>query len=306
MERNYLIRKSKALMGTSVMIAVVSEDVERSKKAIDSAFSEVERVETIMNVFDERSEVSRLNKQGYLEDASEDLIYVIREAEKISRLTDGVFDITVAPLIEYIDKNFSTEYGFFENGLKEVSRLVDYSSLRIEGKQISFLKKNMKIILGGIAKGYAVDLAAETLKNHGIKHGLINAGGDIRVFGGKMDEEPWKIGIRNPFNKEHYITILKLYDDAVATSGIYERKIAQGVLSHIVNPKRPLSSAQVVSSTVICSKTLIADALATSLCLMDPLQAINIIENLDNTEAMLILTNKKIMKTSNFTAYETC
>ncbi|MCS7136698.1 MAG: FAD:protein FMN transferase [Aigarchaeota archaeon] len=291
-------------MGTSVTIMIVSDDVEHSKEAIEGAFSEVERVEAIMNVFDERSDVSKLNKQGYLDDAHEDLIYVIKEAEKISRLTGGIFDITIAPLIEYIDKNFSTNSESFEKGLKEVLELVDYSSVKIEGRSIRFLKKNMKIVLNAIAKGYAVDLAIEVLKKYGIKHALINAGGDIRTVGGKINNEPWNIGIRDPFHKEQQITVLKLYDNAVATSGSYERRIAQGILSHIVNPRRPLASEQVVSSTVICDRALIADALATSLCLMDPVHGISVIEGLENTEAMLVLANKKIMKTDNFAAYE--
>lgn len=304
MERSFIIKKSKILMGTSVTIAIVSEDVEHAKKVIDITFAEFERVEAMMNIFDEKSEVSRLNKQGYLENASEDLIYVIREAEKISRLTNGIFDVTVAPLIEYIDRNFSKNQVSFEEGLKDVLELIDYSSLKIEGKCIRFLKKGMKIVLNAIAKGYAVDLAAEVLKRYEIKNALVNAGGDIRAIGGKMKDEPWRIGIRDPFHKEQNITIIKLYDRAVATSGIYERRIAQGILSHIVNPKKPLASEQIVSSTVICDRALVADALATSLCLMDPKQAIDLIEKLDNTEAMLILADRKVVKTSNFAIYE--
>ncbi|MEM4545869.1 MAG: FAD:protein FMN transferase [Nitrososphaerota archaeon] len=303
-EKYLLVKKSKILMGTSVTIMIVSKNVEHSEGVIDNVFNEIKRVEGIMSVFNEESEVSRLNRQGYLENASEELIYIIKEAEKISMLTDGVFDITVAPLIEYIDKNFLKDRTSFEEGLRSIFELVDYSSVKVEGRCIRFLKKGMKVVLNAIAKGYAADLAAETLKKHGIKNALINIGGDIRAVGGKIDKEPWRIGIRDPFHKEQNITIIKLYDGAVATSGSYERRIAQGILSHIINPKRLLTSEQVISSTVICERALVADALATSLCLMDPKQAIGLVEKLDNTEAMLILADSKILRTSKFAAYE--
>ncbi|MEM0452058.1 MAG: FAD:protein FMN transferase [Nitrososphaerota archaeon] len=303
-EKHLLVKKSKILMGTSVTIMIVSRDIEYSEEVMDNAFNEIKKVEAMMSVFNEESEVSRLNRQGYLENASEELIWIIKEAEKISKLTDGIFDITVAPLIEYIDKNFLKDRTSFEEGLRSILELVDYSSVKVEGRRIRFLKKGMKIVLNAIAKGYAADLAAETLKKCGIRNALINAGGDIRTIGGKTDKEPWRIGIRDPFHKEQNITIIKLHDGAVATSGSYERRIAQGILSHIVNPKRPLASEQVISSTVICERTLVADALATSLCLMDPKQGIDLVEKLDNAEAMLIMSDRKILRTSKFAAYE--
>lgn len=304
MDDYLVIKKSVAMMGTTVTITVVSRDVERSKDAIDQAFGEVERIERLVSVFSDDSEVSRLNRQGYLDDADEDLIHLVKEAEKISILTGGIFDITVAPLIEYVDRHLPMSRGLLDDNIKEILDLVDYKCIHVEGRRISFRKKNMKIVLNGIAKGYAVDIAAETLKRYGIDHALINAGGDIKAIGGKTEKEPWRIGVRDPFHKERNISMLNIFDGAVATSGTYERRIAQGILSHIVNPKSPLKFGNVVSSTVVCGRTYTADALATSLCLMDPDQGVRMIESLEDVEAMLILSDGRLVRTRNFSRYE--
>lgn len=295
-------RKSAFLMGTTVTITLVHEDIECAKMMIDEAFNEFKRIERIMSIYDEGSEVNKLNKEGFLENASDELIYVLKEAIRISKLTRGAYDVTILPLIEYIDRKGGE---LDERELGRILELVDYSLIEISGKSIRFLKKGMKVVLNSIAKGYAVDLASEYLIKQGVKHALINAGGDLKAVGGKTDREPWRIAIRNPFEKDKSICRLRISSSSVATSGSYERRIGNGNFSHILNPylKNSLSS-QVVSATVITDRALIADALATSLCIMNPSDSIRLIEELGEAEAMVITNSGDIIKTRDFQIYE--
>ncbi|MEM2293441.1 MAG: FAD:protein FMN transferase [Nitrososphaerota archaeon] len=185
-------------MGTTVTITLVHEDITYAEKLIDEVISEFRRIERIMSIYDEESEVSKLNKQGFLEHASDELIYILKEAIRISRLTGGVYDVTILPLIEYINRKRGE---INQEELERILELVNYSLIEIQEESIRFLKKGMKIVLNSIAKGYAVDLASEYLIKRGVKHALINAGGDLKAVNGKTDKEPWRIAIRNPFEK---------------------------------------------------------------------------------------------------------
>jgi thiamine biosynthesis lipoprotein len=287
-------------MGTAIAVTIVHDGLVYAERVIEDAFKDFDRVEGLMSIFREDSEVSRLNRQGFLEDASEELLSVIKEAERIHRLTEGVFDISILPLIEYLDGRFLQDV---KGSLDDVRDVVDQSLIIIDGRTVKFLKKGMKIVVNSLAKGFAVDLAVEKLKSNGVRHALVNAGGDIKTIGGKTDSEPWRIAIRDPFRKEEFVTILKIVDGAVATSGTYERRIAGGRLSHIINP-RCIGEPEVVSSTVICRNAITADALATALCVMEPLKGIRLIDGLDDAEAILVTRDKKIVKSAGFSTYE--
>lgn len=300
----FLIKKSMILMGTPVTISIVHHDAEYACEIIEEAFREFKRIEKIMNIYDEDSEVSRLNRQGLLDNASKDLIYVLKEAERVSRLTGGVYDVSILPLIEYLERECRKENSLTGEKLSDVLKLVDYSAISISGEKVRFLKKGMKIVLNSIAKGYAVDSSLEMLIKNGIKHALINAGGDIRAVGGKTSETPWRIAIKDPFDKSRYVCKLKLFNCAVATSGGYEYAAAKQNPYHILNPLKRSIAQRVVSATVIADKTIIADALATGLCAMEPSEGIELIEGLDNIEAMIVTDERRILITSGFRNYE--
>ncbi|MCS7125659.1 MAG: FAD:protein FMN transferase [Aigarchaeota archaeon] len=289
-------------MGTVVSITIIHDNIDYVRRLMDEAFSEFKRIESIMSIYDDNSEVSRLNKQGFLESASKELISVLREAIRISKITRGAYDVSILPLLEYVDKK--SDY-LDEEELSSILDLVDYSSIEIRGENIKFLKKGMKIVLNSIAKGYAVDLVSEYLVKQRVNHALINAGGDIRAIGGRTDKESWRIAIRNPFEKDKSISRLKIFNCSIASSGGYERRIGKGIFPHILNPRlKKLSSSQVVSATIITNKALVADALATGLCAMDPAEGIQLIEDLGEGEAMIITDEKEILKTKNFQVYE--
>lgn len=300
------VKKSAIFMGTSIAIIIIHEDVSYVRGIIEEVFGEFGRIEKIMSIYDSESEVSKLNENGFLDHASKELIYVLREAKKISTLTGGAYDVSILPLIEYAHKVYHNKNVVLNDELKRILELVDYSSIKIYGDRIKFSKKGMKIVLNSIAKGYAVDVACEKILRHGIRHALINAGGDIRAIGGKTVQEPWKVAIRDPFIKERHASILKIYDRAVATSGTYEEMITKDRIPHIVNPLSISNAHLVVSATVVTDRATVADALATGLCALDPIRGIELVERLGNAEAMIITRENNILKTSGFRNYEDC
>jgi thiamine biosynthesis lipoprotein len=294
--------ESREAMGTIITIEVVGESPE---KALDSAFEEIERIEYLMNIYDQDSEISRLNKQGYLDEGSPDLVYVINRSIFYGEITGGAFDITIRPILMLWKNKINS--GEYPTGaeINSTLLLVNYSNISVINNSVSFKSKDMVIDLGGIAKGYGVDQAVTVLKKQGIESGYVNAGGDGMYFGTKPDGSPWRVGLRNPDNKTDAITIIEISDMAVTTSGNYERFFNESArLSHISDPRTGMSSQSLISATVIASSAMEADVLATAVFVLGPVEGMELVERTENTEALLITPERQIIKSSGFDSYE--
>lgn len=255
-----LYRDSQVCMGT--FVEVISPDAQSSR----IVFREIKRVEKLLSKYIPESDISRLNQNGKAT-VSSDTFYVLKMAKEFWQASDGAFDITVGPLLEI--------WGFKEKKYRLPEPAEIIQTLKLIGTEKVLLDEannivtlelpQMRLDLGAIAKGYAVDCAVKELRDNGIKSALINAGGDIYCLGKKF-AVPWQIGVKNPFSGGVTKTLC-LTDKAVATSGDYEQYFTsnQKTYAHIFNPKTgyPAESG-VVSVTVIADDCLIADALATS------------------------------------------
>lgn len=265
-ERLYTVEATRALMGTDVGITVIHPEATSASRAVDRAFNTMYRVEDLMSIRRDDSELSQLNRDGYREEMSLDTLRVIQEAQTHSKLSGGAFDITVLPLLElWMDRVSNGQYPSTSEIRAKLS-LVDYRSIRVKDRAVQFDRTGMKITLEGLAKGYAVDKAVECLKGDGIKHALVNAGGDIRALGCLSNGSPWRIAVRNPADKRQYITVIELEDKAVSTSGSYEKAFsAEAEASHIVDPKTGYPARKILSATIVAGRATDADALATAL-----------------------------------------
>jgi thiamine biosynthesis lipoprotein len=292
--------QTQELMGTFVTITVYDE--ENAEDSIEKAFNEIKRIDNLLSEYKDSSEVSKLNKQSYLTKPSEELIYNLERSIYYGNLTDGSFDITVKPILDLYSISFE-EYGEppTDRRIKTTLLYVDYSKIRINKKNnVIVLSDSMKITLGGITKGYAIDKAIEVLKREGVKHALVNAGGDMRAIGSKP-KESWNIALQNPRNKKELITTIPLNNTAVATSGDYERYYDdEKKFHHIVNPKTGYSATELISVTIIADNAMDADALATSVFVMGTENGLELIESLDNVEGLIITKEKEIIKSSGF------
>ena len=300
---NDLIAENQQLMGTIVTIEIIGTKT-NAETTINSAFKEIDRIEKIMTTFDSNSEISILNAEGQVDNVSDDLIYVIEQSIYYGNISDGAFDVTIKPILDlWKTKIIAGEYPTGQE-INETLTLVNYTNISVENKTIYFNAEGMSITVDGIAKGYAVDQAVKVLKNNGYVSGFVNAGGDGMYFGTRPDGSYWKVGLRNPENKSQSIVVMEISDKAVATSGNYERYFNESArLSHISDPRTGYSSQSLLSATIIAGSAMEADTLATTVFVLGPDKGLELIENIHNTECILITQNNEILTSSGFDIY---
>jgi FAD:protein FMN transferase len=280
-------KERRVMMGTYLEVTCPS------KEAATIAFDEIKRIEGLLSKYDPQSEISRLNIAGELK-VSPDAFYVIKKAKEFWQASDGAFDITVAPLADlwgFTNKEYSVPAS---QDLARALTLVgsDKIALNENDNVIKFLVPGMKIDLGGLAKGYAVDCAIKKLKDAGVASGLINLGGQIFCLGNKSGR-PWKIAIRDPRYKSTLDYELELVDRAVSTSGDYEQYFTKEGkrYCHIINPKNGYPvEAHFESVTVLAADGLTADALSTSMFILGRIKGQALLKRFPGAEAVFIDT----------------
>jgi thiamine biosynthesis lipoprotein len=286
--------RTRLAMGTFVSIQIAGASLGLAEDAVNAAFAEMDRLIAMFDRRDPASAVHALNAAGRL-DGPPELVQVMHRALTHHAASGGRFDPTVAPLVDVLREAGASGRPLDFAELAAISRLADGSRVHIEGSRISLGGEDMAVTLDGIAKGRIADAMASVLVKSGVESFCIDAGGDIRVQGVKAEERPWIIGVRDP-NGGEPVAVLHRMKGAVASSGTYEMVFdkARG-LHHLIDPgsAEPTKvAAGAVAGTTVCATTAMeADALATSLCLMDPLAGRALVESLPGREA-LIVTSK--------------
>ena len=287
-----LYKYHQVSMGTVIEIILLGDDEEATQKAALHAFQEIKRIEQLMSPWIETSDVSLLSRSAGKEwiKVSQETFDVLQRSQKISELSEGSFDITIAPLTALWRK--ARERGAppsFEE-VKNILDLVNYKNLSIQSDRRIFLKnKGMAIDPGGIAKGYAVDRAFETLKSLGYKNIIVNAGGDLRT-GGFKNNQPWSIGIQNPRSIEKVMATISISDSAIATSGDYEKFFFhQGKrYHHILNPKTGFPAEGCQSVTILSKEGMMADGLATAVFVLGTKKGYTLCQTLQDVECLIV------------------
>lgn len=302
---------SRSIMGSIITISAASDSsYVNLSAAVDDAFSDFSRIDALMSTYKNDSEVSRLNRDGVLIRPNPNTRLVIENSIVYSKLSNGSFDITIKPVLDLWKEKVGADTFPTDDELNATLGLVNFSNVTVAADRISFKQEGMAITLDALAKGYGADRAADALIAGGIDHGFVNAGGDGVYFGGKSDGTPWNVALRNPDAKDDYITIISIYDGAVATSGNYERYFSEEAkVSHISDPRTGRSSEKLISATVIVPYStsmmpaMTADALATAVFVMG-VEGVEMIEMIDGAEALVITNEREIIRTSGFGGYE--
>ncbi len=254
--------KRRFLMGTII------EVTSNSDQAAGIVFDEFKRLDQRLSHFSKFSPIAQLNR-GLAITADDELLGLVVESLEFSRKSSGAFDITIGPLADIWKKAIKDKKMPARQALKKAKELVDYRQIFIDRKEglIRLEKPNMKIDLGAIAKGFAVDRAVAKLKAAGISSALINAGGDIYCLGKKFNR-PWKIAVRHPREEGQFSQVFYLVDKAIATSGDYEQffTLDKKRFSHVIDPRTGYPADSKISSvTVISDSTITSDVLATAI-----------------------------------------
>jgi thiamine biosynthesis lipoprotein len=270
-------RKTKPLMDTLVTVTVVADSDKKADSAIEKAFSAIERFGDKIDFFKETSELSAINRNAGIAavKVSPETLGVIEQAVYVAEKSDGAFDPTVGPEIGLWD--FAKKIRPSDEEIKKNLPLVGYRNIVIDKKKSTvFLKeKGMKIDLGGIAKGYAADLAVDVLRRDGISAGIVANAGDISTFGLKPDGKRWNVGIKNPRQKgeaDELIAKAALSDKSISTSGDYERYfISEGKrYHHLLDPRTGYPAGLSRSVTIITDRAAFTDAFATAVFVLGP------------------------------------
>jgi len=294
--------ETRALLGTFITIKVVDTDEGRAQDMVQSTFTEISRLSGILSRFDVTSELYCLNKTGQVTGASAELVEVMEKSVQYAELTGGAFDVTVLPMLELNRESFQKyDTPPSADELSEAKNLVGYKLINISGNDITLAKTGACITLDSIAKGYIVDMAAGLLRDKGNDSVLVEAGGDMSLSGMSQEGDPWKIGVADPRNTASFCQVINSSGGAIATSGDYEAAFTSDYrYHHIIDPRVGLSPAELSSATVLASSTTFADALATACMVMGKDEALALIENLPDTEALLIDKNLASYRTSGF------
>ena len=285
------LREEAVIMGTTVNVELWHEDAKQGEILIAAVIDEMHRIDDLMSTYKPGSELSRVNSGAAAGPVmvSKELVTLIGHALKYSDLTHGAFDITYASAGQYYDYRKGRKPD--SKQLAEILPAVSshHVSLDAEQSTIGFLQPDVRIDLGGIAKGYAVDRCISILQTAGVRNALVSAGGDTRVIG-RHWEHPWKIGIRDPRNHVGLVTLIPLEDAAISTSGDYERYFEEdGVrYHHILNPDTGDSSREIRSVSIIGNNATDTDALSTSVFVMGVDKGLKLVNSLRDTEAIII------------------
>lgn len=291
------------IMGTTVRVEVWHPEARIRRQGIDQAMQTMERVNRLMSPYIEESQLSKINRFAHEKPVpvSRELFEVIRKSVDVSVLTKGAFDITYASVGHLYD--YQKQIKPDDDKIRHTKELIDYRNIVLdpEMQTVSFLKPGTKIDLGGIAKGHAVDRAVQDLTALGIQHAQVTAGGDMRMLGNRLDR-PWRIGIRNPRKPEQIAMTLSLQDQALSTSGDYERSFSKdGTLyHHILDPLTGDSAREVTSVSVLGPNAIMTDALSTSVFVLGVEKGLLLINDLDAVEAVIIDREGKLHYSERF------
>lgn len=282
-------------MGTEFKIILYASDQSAADKASKAAFQRIADLDLIMSDYRTTSELMRLCQKagGDPVKVSDDLFFVLSEAEKVSKLSEGAFDVTVGPIVKLWRLSFRTQKMPDKEKLAKALDLVGYQKVHLDAKAktVKLDKAGMQLDLGGIAKGYAADEALTVLEKHGIRRALVAASGDIAVSGPPPDAEGWTIAIA-PLDaaKDKPEKSVLLHDAAVSTSGDAEKyvEIDGKRYSHIVDPSTGLGLTQRMSVTVIAGRGVTADSMTKIVCVMGPERGIAVIDKTDGVAAFMV------------------
>ncbi len=288
--------------GTTYHITYLTNDGINYKKEIDSLLV---KIDLSMSTWLPNSIVSRINNNDRNVILDDYFITVFKKSVEVSQKTDGLFDITVGPLINAMGFGATTKKNLNQTKIDSLLQLVNYKMVTLKHNKIIKSKPQIKIDFNAIAQGYSVDVLADFLENKGIKDYLVEVGGELKTKGKKNNEE-WKVGIDQPNEKQSSArkleAIIKLNNRALATSGNYRKFYIEGnqKFSHIINPKTGYPAKQnLLSATVIANDGITADAYATAFMVMGLNKSIAFLEKNKalNLEVYFIYDDKGKWKT---------
>jgi len=300
--------RTNFMMDTVMTIKVFDSNDE---KILDEVFERIEEIESKMSRTIEDSDINLINENAGVKpvEVSEDVYLVIKTAKQYAEISNGAYDPTIGPLVNLWDINEEGEIEKdsipSEEKILEEKSKVDFTKLELlEDNKVFLSEKDMILDLGGIAKGYAADEIGRILKEKGVESAIIDLGGDIYALGFKPVEQPWKIGIQNPFeHRGSYVGIAEIKNKSIVTSGDYERyfELDNVRYHHIIDSKTGYPANNELSAvSIISDNSMDGDAISTAVFILGKDKGLQFINELEGVDALLITKDSQIYMTDNF------
>ena len=294
-------RQQRDIMGTQISVELWHIDPGVAVDCSARVFAEMDRINALMSSYLEDSELSLINKNAALAsvDVGAELRHLIRRSIYFSEISSGAFDITYASVGYAYDYRKQQQPSDAE--VRQNLKAINYRHIELDEHGIRFKDKAVRIDLGGIAKGYAVDRAIDLLQKCGITQAMVSAGGDSRIIGDR-EGRPWIIGIQHPRKPDGIALRLPLSDSAISTSGDYQRFFIDNGqrIHHIINPDTGRSSKASWSATVTGPDAMTTDALSTTIFILGAVDGLALIESLEGFDAIIIDSHGKVHYSSGF------
>jgi len=300
-----LVNRVHATMGTELSLTAWTADEPAAVDAFQEVFHEFDRLDKLMSVWQEGSDVLRLNAEAghSAVPLSADTLEVLSVARQISEWTNGKFDVTFGALSGYWKFDHDQDNSIPDMSIvRGLLPLVDYRALVVdESARTGFLKvKGMRVHLGGIGKGYAIDRGAEILKRRGLRNFMMRSGGDLYVAGQRGDR-PWRLGIRDPRGPEdRSFAAIELSDATFSTSGDYERAFVKNGrrYHHILDPDIGEPARGSRSVTIVANRAVLADGLSTGVFVLGPDAGMALVERLPDVEGVIVTDSNAVLVSS--------
>lgn len=276
-------REFRYLMGTSMQVQAIGGDEAARRAAIDEAFAAMAEVDRLMSNYRTDSELSHVNREAARTPVvvSDPLLRVIEAGQRVSAASNGAFDVTVGPLVRLWGFRDRVAHVPSAAELTAVRPLVDYHQLLIDGAKhtIGFAREGMEIDLGGIAKGFAVEIAANVLRRRGLG-GFIDAGGNQYMVGTPPGKTSWTVGIKNPDDPKRLIGVVEVKGGSVSTSANDANAlVAQGRrYGHLLDPHTLQPSSASLSATILSEDGTLADAMSKAAFILGPQKGMALVE----------------------------
>lgn len=287
-----------AIMGTRIAVELWHDDAAQADSAIEAVFAEMRRIDVLMSHYKPESQLSQVNAraaQGWVT-VDRELFLLVRRALEFSPLSDGAFDITYASVGYLYDYRAHQHPG--QSAIDAALPAVNWRLVQLDDRAsaIRYARAGMRIDLGGIAKGYACERAAAILRGLGVAHAVVTAGGDSRILGDRRGR-PWVVGIRHPDDEKRVIARIPLEDEAISTSGDYERFFDEDGhrFHHIIDPKTGKSAGALRSVTIVGPDATTTDGLSTAVFVLGPERGLALIAKMTGYEAVLVTREGRVL-----------
>ena len=293
------------MLGSPFEMIVVAKDIPEADSYIDMAVAEVSRIENLISDWIPTTSISEVNKNAGIKPVkvTQEVFDLVGRAIKISELTSGAFDISYASMDKIWKFDGSMTHMPTPEEIKKSVSKVGYKNIILDPKNTTIFLKNegMKLGLGGIGQGFIADKIKTMLVEKGVEAGIVNISGDINAWGKQSNGEKWKVGIKNPMNKDKIFATFPLEDSAVETSGSYEKFVTFNGkrYSHIIDTRTGYPASGVISVSVFAKSTELADALATGIFVLGVDIGLDLVNQLPGIGCIYVDDSGKIFTSKN-------